>query len=664
MRRRILFIDNDLDFLDVRVRRLQADGFDVQTATDLDQAEELLKRNWVHLAIVDVRMREENDDKDTSGISLAKNPDYAAIPKIILTKYPGFEYVREALGPVVDGMPPAVGFLSKKEGYDAMLAAIKEAFDQYVCIDWDLSIFWRRGELASFGQLAAFIEPRVNLFPLISQEFEDLFRKLFNTYKQVSISRLFWKKGGRAALEVFAYSEDSERQFLVTFGKVEEMRIEREGYSNCVLKTHAAPGLSEALSKETLHYAATAWLMPGQQDIETARTFSDYYREMPDNKVRTAVDNFFQSALTGFHKQGESGMERADLAQVTLELGGIGTGGFTEENFDAATRGVIKQALQRRLLEEASFVDGQFYLSFPGGNRMNVVNPTPYLYNMGRLPSKPVAWWYSPGEVSAETILVDQNGYAWLSDYYGCRPAPVYQDFVSFENCLRFNLMENRNPISLQQLEKELISAGSLNTAINSSSVEPDCRKAFSVIQGVRRNASQAVGRDPVPYYIALLIDAAKGFRDYDPGRRLSRGEISSLLHRLVLCGLLCEAIDRGRDPLPGKIQPHKNLGLRMDETRREVSVGGKKVSLTRTEYSLLNYLYRRAGKLVTRADILRDVFDYADADRTAQKSLLNTQMGRLRKKIEPDPGKPTYISTIRGEGYMLVENPSEDDEG
>ena len=68
----------------------------------------------VDLAILDIRLRDDDDEKDTSGLKVAREAK-SLIPKIVLTGYPTPELAREALTAVY-GEPLAVGFVGKAEG--------------------------------------------------------------------------------------------------------------------------------------------------------------------------------------------------------------------------------------------------------------------------------------------------------------------------------------------------------------------------------------------------------------------------------------------------------------------------------------------------------------------------------------------------------------------
>ncbi|MEW6402153.1 MAG: response regulator transcription factor [Chloroflexota bacterium] len=84
---------------------------------------------------------------------------------------------------------------------------------------------------------------------------------------------------------------------------------------------------------------------------------------------------------------------------------------------------------------------------------------------------------------------------------------------------------------------------------------------------------------------------------------------------------------------------------------RHRVSVRGKEIELTPTEYNLLVYLMRHAGKLLHHRAILQNVWgpEYGN-----EAEYLRVYVGRLRQKIELDPMKPKYLHTEHGVGYIF----------
>lgn len=90
---------------------------------------------------------------------------------------------------------------------------------------------------------------------------------------------------------------------------------------------------------------------------------------------------------------------------------------------------------------------------------------------------------------------------------------------------------------------------------------------------------------------------------------------------------------------------------LKMDLGRRQVTMAGTEVSLTPTEYDLLRVLVQHAGKVLTHGQLLRQVWG---SGYEAEIHLLQVNISNLRRKIEPDASRPSYILTEIGVGYRL----------
>src|SRR5438067_1543142 len=93
--------------------------------------------------------------------------------------------------------------------------------------------------------------------------------------------------------------------------------------------------------------------------------------------------------------------------------------------------------------------------------------------------------------------------------------------------------------------------------------------------------------------------------------------------------------------------------GLNIDFAAREVTVDGKRQTLTAHEYELLCALARNAGRVLTRDQLLDEMKGEA-ADEAFDRSI-DVHVSRLRQKIEPDPRHPRYVKTVRGAGYLLA---------
>jgi DNA-binding response OmpR family regulator len=96
---------------------------------------------------------------------------------------------------------------------------------------------------------------------------------------------------------------------------------------------------------------------------------------------------------------------------------------------------------------------------------------------------------------------------------------------------------------------------------------------------------------------------------------------------------------------------------ITIDPASMSVSVSGREVSLTGYEFALLKALAERAGRVLSREQLL----DLAkgSADEAYDRSI-DVQISRLRQKIGDDARRPRYLKTIRGIGYMLASSEDE----
>ena len=90
---------------------------------------------------------------------------------------------------------------------------------------------------------------------------------------------------------------------------------------------------------------------------------------------------------------------------------------------------------------------------------------------------------------------------------------------------------------------------------------------------------------------------------------------------------------------------------LKMDLSRRIVTVNENQISLTPTEYEILRMLLQNAGKVITHRQLLRQVWGTAY---DSEMHMLRVNISNLRHKIEPDPTRPHYLLTEPGVGYRI----------
>jgi DNA-binding response OmpR family regulator len=133
--------------------------------------------------------------------------------------------------------------------------------------------------------------------------------------------------------------------------------------------------------------------------------------------------------------------------------------------------------------------------------------------------------------------------------------------------------------------------------------------------------------------------------KPYDLRELLAR--IRSLLRRM-------KSASPAKSQEPGAAPKKLQIGnLVLDFAgRRLMSSGGEAVELTAMEFDLLEVLATRPNRILSRAQLLELAHSRAtgEGDRS-----IDIRITRIRKKIEPDPERPRFIRTVRGEGYVFV---------
>ena len=145
-----------------------------------------------------------------------------------------------------------------------------------------------------------------------------------------------------------------------------------------------------------------------------------------------------------------------------------------------------------------------------------------------------------------------------------------------------------------------------------------------------------------------LMLSAKDG--EYDQADGLDSGAddyLTTPVSFVVLLAKLRALVRRGAPERPAVLEAG---GLRLDPASRRVTRGEVEISLTAREFSLLEYLIRRPGQVVTKTELLDHVWD-ASAD--TDPNIVEVYVGYLRRKID-QPFNERSLQTVRGAGYRL----------
>lgn len=104
----------------------------------------------------------------------------------------------------------------------------------------------------------------------------------------------------------------------------------------------------------------------------------------------------------------------------------------------------------------------------------------------------------------------------------------------------------------------------------------------------------------------------------------------------------------------PQASQPAPQEGLFVDVERHRVFKNGTEIELTQREYDLLKFLTENIGKVVSRQELMTEVWQY---DYFGDVRAVDVAVRRLREKLEDNPAEPVYVITKRGVGYYYAGN-------
>lgn len=118
--------------------------------------------------------------------------------------------------------------------------------------------------------------------------------------------------------------------------------------------------------------------------------------------------------------------------------------------------------------------------------------------------------------------------------------------------------------------------------------------------------------------------------------------------------GVLRRVADRAGAPPARSGEPLRDGDLCLDLVGRTATIDGRPLALTARELDLLGYLLRHPGVVLSRAELMREVWGWDFGD----DSTVTVHVRRLRNKVEVDPAAPTRIVTVWGAGYRWDRQP------
>ena len=642
---KILFADNDNDFLNTRTEFLERAGYDnIRKANSLTEAEWLLMNTNVHLAILDIRMRDDMDPYDKSGLLLAQQPAYHSIPKIILTDYAFYDAVRDALRQQQNGFRAAVDVIRKEDGPEALIAAISGVVANHVRINWDLEIDWHASD--SFSLTRTMI-PELEGERLLNfeGEFKDLLRRLFFGEEKIRIGKLLWKRENRIAVAVLSNRAGIKpMSFVVVCGPCAIINQEVRSFDKYAPKAPEVASTRLTTTSETMHFAAISYAL-SEHDFESMQTLRELYRNAPPKIFKDRVTILVQKTLRDWHQDQPIRMTTSLEYSYRQRLG---------LQTDSKPLSDLEKMVER--LESSSSSSGVTFERNDGkvvfhhrGQPYSYTDPLAFLRETFNANRNAVEI-HVPGILSGESIFTDSDGHIWLTDFADAGTAPLMWNMVELEANMRFDWTEPANFNRWQELEHSLTQTGF--TSPNIHDLEPEVRKVAQAISSLRRLLVRPSEQDIQDYHLGIFFQATHKLAAHQGMSIFTTSEQSRLVHLWLAMAILADTMSRSQQSLATIQETSGELSI-FDEQARIILIHGQTVPLPPQPFAILKYLFSKANQLCTKDELLKSALKGK-----YEENYLHTLIGRIRKTIEDDPENPRYLITEPNAGYRLIPKP------
>ncbi len=429
---KILIVDDLADWRKMIGGLLQEAGYNVQSAADADKAMHLLRQQPYHVAIVDLRL-DEADENNKEGLVLAERmktylPELAII---ILTGYADIPTVKQALQPRSSGLSIAFDFLEKHE-ISELLPRIKTALTRAAKVNPQLEI--NLDSALSWSSLQNEIECLQPLSPAEARlEITDLLQRLFHEAQHIEVKAMNGGYSSGAVVLVTPNKRDiPQAEVVVKFNGREKAERESRNYDGYVANYVGSARRTQRLDfRATARLGGIAYSFVGAEATEFQR-FNQVYASQDVERIRAILDNLFKETCYTWH----TNTLTSNSFPQSLSAGYKEWLRLDARKLTTALTEIVKRKSVGNLSFTVSDRPGQSDILF-GDRGVKLTNPLPssqaaFVYNG--------PYCFTHGDLHEGNILVDSHDQTWLIDFYHTGRGHPARDFAMLESAIKFSL--------------------------------------------------------------------------------------------------------------------------------------------------------------------------------------------------------------------------------
>jgi Response regulator containing CheY-like receiver, AAA-type ATPase, and DNA-binding domains len=552
----ILLVDDEESLLNSLRTTLELTGYRVLMARNEQEALDLCRREVVHLVVIDIRLRDNNDPNDFSGLLLANKLDKLdpTIHIIILT---GRQYedpaslILRVVGTDDQGHRLASDFVWKRTNPAELHEKIRVAFKTRIHVNPDLDIKHHKGltwrtmvEQIKMFRDGADEEKRRGELVL-----EDLVQRLFYKAKTVDLFYMEQGQGPCTVVKARPKFKGPGSACVIKFGPRQSIDQEAENYEQYV-KNYSSYISTHLESAKSRDMGAIVYKYLGGE-VEGVISFHDYYRkaETTVSDLLKTLDHLFKTSCRLWYSEPpppeETEEKKLDVwYREQLNLHDQSHINKLKEVCDELIEGPLSQGSLSRS-------EGRIHL------RVNEcgeeVLPDPVAFALEQKSSKNGSDFFpfaskvaiTHGDLHSKNLLVDDVGKTWLIDFYKTGLGPALRDFAELESDIKFDLLATDDLCERYELEKMLLGPKQLNESIKPAPKPSDQQaRALTIIQRLRDLAYEMTRkRDAREYYMALLFYALKRITGFTSSIEDTQANTVAQYHALISAAMICRKL-------------------------------------------------------------------------------------------------------------------------
>jgi len=467
--KRILLIEDLERFSTPLMRWLDEQGYQITLAKSFAEALSALDQNHYHLAIVDIRLQDD-DEENEQGMELLREIKERQLndvmPCIMLTAYARVDSILQATQE-----HRVARYIQKKPGYRTeLLNAVHELFEQEIKINFDL--FYDGGSDEIVLDIANDVNWSMSSKPpsgLMVSQVRDLFGKLFVKARRVYMSKLRPGLTGSAIVRVQpTWVHGLGPSHVAKIGRREKIETEEKHYQEYVSPYLPHNTVTQVDAAYTRHMGAIQYTFAAG-DLAPLEEFDKFYKRSQAETIAASLRNLFQNTCRYWYDRRERAFE--NLPQLYY-----GAFQLDQEKLIGRIQVVLPRFDPRR--ETFQFDQAP----------VEATNPIAWLARHQDECILPVYHSITHGDLTGRNIMVNESGNCWLIDFYRTYNSHVLRDFVILETDIKYRLLPTPDIRDFFTLEAALLQTES---PPNLENLPADVQKAARAVSALRDTAHE-----------------------------------------------------------------------------------------------------------------------------------------------------------------------------